>query len=126
MSFLEWKQPSKDDRPRFWSWAHRRRRLKGTSPPLRPLRAPRIPNEDSTPIRQSSTIMPRRLQHIPFEIMSDHPKPHHFLLCLLFLFGFKLSSKAQEAEVAAPIRLATMPALSPDGSLLSFAWAGDI
>ena len=58
--------------------------------------------------------------------MSDHPKPHHFLLCLLLLFGFKLSSKAQEAEEAAPIRLATMPALFPDGSLLSFAWAGDI
>lgn len=126
MSFLEWKQPGNDDRPRFWGRAHSLQRPQGTSPPRRPLRVPRISNDDSTAIGQSSTILPRRLRDIPFEIMSDHPKPHHFLLCLLLLFGFKLSSTAQEAELSDPIRMATMPALSPDGSLLSFAWAGDI
>jgi Tol biopolymer transport system component/C-terminal processing protease CtpA/Prc len=58
--------------------------------------------------------------------MSHIFRPHYFLLWLLLLSGFTNFSPAQEAEVTDPIRLATMPALSPDGSQLSFAWAGDI
>lgn len=58
--------------------------------------------------------------------MSEIPKCRILLLCLLVLFGSKTLIPAQEAKKTSPIRLATMPALSPDGSKVSFAWAGDI
>ena len=89
------------------------------------LRVPRNSNQDSTVETLSATI-PLPSQALTPAIMSVIPKSLPLLISSLLLAGSNLPTPLLGEDTPDPIRLATMPALSPDGSKLSFAWAGDI
>ena len=89
------------------------------------LRVPRNSNQDSTVETLSATI-PLPSQALTPAIMSVIPKSLPLLISSLLLVESHLPTPLLGEDTPVPIRLATMPALSPDGSKLSFAWAGDI